>query len=271
MIQDIKPHKLYNQYYPNKKPSSNSIIFSFKERAVLMKKDSFIFPTYKEVGNNEYIYLLRIDNQDCFLCNEVLEIEGYEYINIWDLRSDNEEMKYLLYTLVTAFQLANWYNDNKYCGRCANKTIKANNERALICPNCGRRIYPRIVPAVIVGVINEDKILISRYAKGFKHNALIAGFTEIGETMEETVIREVYEEVGLKVKNITYYKSQPWGFVDDMLIGFYCYVDGDPTIKLDTNELKIATWTKREDIILQPDHLSLTNEMMMMFKEGKIH
>jgi NAD+ diphosphatase len=93
---------------------------------------------------------------------------------------------------------------------------------------------------------------------------------EIGETLEECVQREVYEEVGLKVKNIRYYKSQPWGFVDDLLVGFYCEVDGDPTIDLDTSELKSGIWTKREDIVLQPDELSLTNEMMKMFKESKI-
>jgi NAD+ diphosphatase len=148
--------------------------------------------------------------------------------------------------------------------------IHDQEERAVVCPHCHHIVYPKIVPAVIVGVINGEEILLTRYAKGFAHNALIAGFTEIGETLEECVQREVYEEVGLKVKNIRYYKSQPWGFVDDLLVGFYCEVDGDPTIDLDTSELKSGIWTKREDIVLQPDELSLTNEMMKMFKESKI-
>ena len=77
------------------------------------------------------------------------------------------------------------------------------------------------------------------------------------------------EEVGLKVKNIRYYKSQPWGVADNILAGYFCDVDGDPTIHLDTNELKVGQWTAREDIILQPDDLSLTNEMMTVFKEGR--
>jgi NAD+ diphosphatase len=96
----------------------------------------------------------------------------------------------------------------------------------------------------------------------------VAGFTEIGETLEETVEREVMEEAGLKVKNIRYYKSQPWGIANDILAGYYCDVDGDDTIHMDDNELKSACWTAREDIVLQPDESSLTNEMMKNFKEG---
>ena len=99
--------------------------------------------------------------------------------------------------------------------------------------------------------------------------ALVAGFNEIGETLEETVAREVMEEVGLKVKNIRYYKSQPWGIVDDLLAGFYCDVDGSTEIRLDRNELKEAVWVERKDVEGQPHDLSLTNEMMVVFREGK--
>ena len=131
-------------------------------------------------------------------------------------------------------------------------------------------IYPRIVPAVIVGITNGDKILVTQYKTGYAHYALVAGFTEIGETLEETVAREAMEETGLKVKNIRYYKSQPWGIVDDILVGFYCDVDGDDTIHMDEGELKVAEWRAKEEIELQPDDYSLTNEMMTMFKEGRI-
>ena len=89
------------------------------------------------------------------------------------------------------------------------------------------------------------------------------------ETLEETVAREVMEEVGLKVKNIRYYKSQPWGIVDDLLAGFYCDVDGSTDITLDRNELKEAVWVERKDVEGQPHDLSLTNEMMVVFREGR--
>ena len=112
----------------------------------------------------------------------------------------------------------------------------------------------------------QDKLLITKYSRGYAHNALIAGFSEIGETLEETVAREVMEETGVKVKNIRYYKSQPWGMAQDLLVGFYCDLDGDDKINMDENELKYAAWVKREDIVLQPNNLSLTNEMMRVFK-----
>ena len=126
------------------------------------------------------------------------------------------------------------------------------------------------MPAVIVGICNDDKILVTKYRTGFAHYALVAGFTEIGETLEETVQREVLEETGLRVKNIRYYKSQPWGIVDDILAGFYCDVDGDNYIHMDESELKLAEWKTREELELQPDDFSLTNEMMLMFKNGRM-
>ena len=77
------------------------------------------------------------------------------------------------------------------------------------------------------------------------------------------------EETGIKVKNIRYYKSQPWGIAQDILVGFFCEAEGDDEIRLDESELKSAQWLKRDEIELQPDSISLTNEMMKMFKEGK--
>ena len=123
---------------------------------------------------------------------------------------------------------------------------------------------------MIVGVIRGESLLLTKYRRGYAHNALVAGFTEIGETLEETVAREVMEETGVKVKNIRYYKSQPWGMAQDILVGFFCEADGDDKIQMDESELRYAQWVKREEIELQPNNLSLTNEMMRVFKDGKI-
>ena len=109
--------------------------------------------------------------------------------------------------------------------------------------------FPKICPAVIVGVTDGNRILMSKYAgRSYKKYALLAGFTEIGETVEETVAREVMEEVGLKVKNIRYYKSQPWAFSDTLLMGFYCDLDGDAEVTLDEEELALAEWFERDEI-----------------------
>lgn len=108
----------------------------------------------------------------------------------------------------------------------------------------------------------------SKYAgRPYTNYALIAGFNEIGESAEQTVAREVMEEVGLKVKNIRYYKSQPWAFSGSLLLGFFCDLDGSDRITLDRNELAEAGWFKRDEIALTDDHLSLTREMIMQFKK----
>lgn len=225
------------------------------------------FPFEKD----DLTYLFSVDDAHYFLLEKEPAYlpEGYDFAPVRKLRTKEVHPKYRIFTGITGFQLSNWYKNNRFCGRCGSKTVHSTTERALKCPSCGHVIYPRIVPAVIVGVCNGDEILVTKYRTGFAHYALVAGFTEIGETLEETVQREVMEETGLHVKNIRYYKSQPWGIVDDILAGFYCDVDGDTEIQMDESELKLAEWKKREDIVLQPDDFSLTNEMMLMFKKGK--
>ena len=106
--------------------------------------------------------------------------------------------------------------------------------------------------------------------RAYKKYEPLAGFTEIGETIEETVQREVMEEVGLKVKNIRYYKSQPWSFSDTILMGFYCDLDGEEEITLDREELALAEWFQRDEIPVEPSRDSLTNEMIIKFKNGEV-
>lgn len=140
------------------------------------------------------------------------------------------------------------------------------------CPKCGNLIFPRINPAVTVAVTHEDKLLVSRYNGRKQTNlyALIAGFVEIGEFAEECVAREVMEEVGLKVKNIRYYGSQPWGFAGNLQIGYTAEVDGDDRIVLDREELETAFFISREELEMNPVRPALTQEMIEAFRSGKI-
>ena len=170
----------------------------------------------------------------------------------------------------TAYHLYVWYRDNSFCGRCGERFEYSHQERAMICPSCGNVIYPKIAPAVIVGILNAsgDKIVMTRYAgREYKGHALVAGFCEIGETAEDTVRREVLEEVGLHVRNIRYYKSQPWGFDSNLLFGYYCTADEDEPIHMDDGELAKAVWVSRDEIGEEERNLSLTAEMIMHFKE----
>ena len=143
-------------------------------------------------------------------------------------------------------------------------------ERMLRCPKCGNLIYPKIAPAVIVAVTRGDQILMTRYqGRDYKGYALIAGFTEIGETAEDTVRREVMEEVGLQVKDLRYYGSQPWGADANLLLGFFARLDGPSAIHLDRQELSQAGWYHRDEIDLPPDGVSLTNHMIQAFRRGE--
>ena len=131
-------------------------------------------------------------------------------------------------------------------------------------------IFPRINPAVITAVCSGNRLLLSRYAgRGYTSYALLAGYTEIGETIEQTVHREVFEEVGLRVKNLRYYKSQPWGVDGNILMGFFCDLDGDDTISIDEIELSHAGWYDRHALPIEDDGFSLTREMIRVFGEGK--
>lgn len=284
MIQDIAPAKLNNSYR-NEKPREDDTVLVFDGEGRLLVKSAggnLEFTTYSEVRDDSAIYLFAVDEKRYFLASfdyveehdladmpqAEREAKGYELFNIRQLRDSGYGSE--LFAAFTAYHLWKWYSTSRYCGVCGSKLSHDDKERAMRCHKCNNMIFPRINPAVIVGVINGDSILITRYRTGYAHNALVAGFTEIGETLEETVAREVYEEAGIKVRNIRYYKSQPWGMAQDLLAGFYCEVDGDDTIRMDDNELKYAEWTKREDIVLQPNNLSLTNEMMTRFRNGEI-
>ena len=279
MLQDIFPRKLDNSYKPDAKPASQDNVLMLVDRQVVAGIDGEItFPKVCEIigeSREPLIYLFSIDDESYFLLQSddpmehVQDGSGYALRNIKDLRESKVGPRYRVFASTIGKHLADWYRDFVYCGRCGKRMEHSDKERAKVCPICGYTAYPRIMPAVIVGVISGDRLLITKYRRGYNHSALVAGFTEIGETMEETVAREVMEEAGIHVKNIRYYKSQPWGIAGDILMGYYCDVDGDDTIHMDEGELKYAQWTRREDIVLQPDESSLTNEMMKRFKEGK--
>ena len=276
MIQDIYP-KIYHNEYQDIRPEPSDFILVFFENTALIRffDGKLRYPSLGEMPDVScrYYYLFSIDDYRYFLAfpeeaaKAPVQIEGYRYENVSIFRTSLS--RHTAFAGITAHHLFGWYQANRFCGRCAGPMEPDHAERMLFCPKCRNMVYPRISPAVIVGVINRDKILMSKYAgRSYTNYALIAGFVEIGENAEQTVAREVMEEVGLRVKNIRYYKSQPWAFSGSLLMGFFCDLDGSDQIRLDTRELSEAGWYSREDITLEDDHVSLTREMILKFKGG---
>ena len=275
MIQDIYPLHLDNSFDPKAVPRPQDSVMLLSGKKIAAGSGSeLVFPSLAELPDikaDRLVYLFRVGTEDYYLydCDDLPELpDGFSLRSLTELREASSVPQHRLFAAFTAKHLADWYRDNRFCGRCGAPTRFAGTKRTLVCPVCRNSIHPKIMPAVIVGVKNGDELLVTRYRTGFPHNALVAGFTEIGETLEETVSREVMEETGLKVCNIRYYKSQPWGTAGDILAGFWCEADGSSEIRMDARELGSAVWTRREDIVLQPDDASLTNEMLRMFRDG---
>ena len=237
------------------------------------EEDGFRFPTVAEVGADGLTFAFLIDDTAFFVGPEngtaAPPLEGFVYTDQSRFRS--LKPRHLAFAGITGMQLMRWLDSQRFCGCCGAKLEKSSFERAFICPDCGRTTYPKLMPAVIVAVTHGDKLLVTSYAnRPVRTLALIAGFCELGETVEETVHREVLEEVGLRVRNLRYYKSQPWSFSDTLLMGFYCELEGESEdVTLDREELKEAHWLHRDELPDRRGEAALTAEMMQRFKEGK--
>ena len=266
MLQDLPFGRLENEYR-SPAPSEDSIGLYFLQGQVLLKRDADDTLHLPPVQNALH-YAFRMEGHDYFLCEAPEAMDGFAYEPVRTLRQ--LVSKEVCFAVMTGWHLHNWYTANRFCGRCGKETVHDDKERMLRCPECGNMIFPKISPAVIVAVTDGDKLLLSKYAgRAYTRYALIAGYTEIGETLEQTVAREVMEEVGLKVKNLRYYKSQPWGVDGNVLMGFFCDLEGDGTIHIDENELAMAAWYPRDALPAHDDGISLTREMIRIFEEGK--
>ncbi|MGN1414425.1 MAG: NAD(+) diphosphatase [Anaerovoracaceae bacterium] len=285
MIQDICPHIYHNEYRPVAPQPDSFLLFydegcvlaSLHEEEVSGEKTGLTYPRFRHLGANaaamaeNAVYLFTIDDTAYFLTLDrpKLNASAAQFTMVSTGVFREAEPLYQAFAGITGQQLKNWYDSSRYCGRCGSELRHAEKERMLQCPVCGHTVYPKISPAVIVAVTDGNRLLLTKYSgRAYKRYALIAGFTEIGETVEETVRREVMEEVGLKVKNIRYYKSQPWSFSETLLMGFFCDLDGSDEIRLDTEELSVGVWMEREEVPEHSARISLTGEMIERFRQG---
>ncbi|GAB6906359.1 NADH pyrophosphatase [Desulfosarcina cetonica] len=164
-----------------------------------------------------------------------------------------------------ANHLMDWDRSHRFCGRCGQPTVDKPDERAKHCPACGLINYPRLSPAVIVAVLKGDRLLLARN-KRFRgaFYSVLAGFVEPGETLEQCVMREIREEVGIAVKNIRYFGSQPWPFPNSLMVGFVAdYAGGEITV--DNVELMEAAWFTATDLPQVPPRISIARQLIDWF------
>ncbi len=297
MIQDIAPHQ-YDVTYRRTEVKDNDIMLIYHKGSLLchMDGEEITYPTVEEIAvifpevYEKAKFLFSIDEEDYFELRSPYVEKFEKQLGIWCEKygRGKESWTYLsrdairnvrpiwkAFAAITGFQIHNWYTNNQFCGKCGTKMKAQGYERAMKCTSCGRVSYPQICPSVIIGITDGDRILMTKYASShskYKKYALVAGYTEIGESLEDTVRREALEEVGLKVKNIRYYKSQPWSFSDALLVGFFCEVDGESAITMDKDELSAAEWFDRENLPKERSEaaISLTGEMIDAFRDNLI-
>ena len=276
MIHDIYPKKYFVQYKDYKPMQSDTILLFHGECVCCRLKDEEAsFPVIGDFADpdlTELHYIFSIDEERFFMpdtqiSDELILPDGYEWHDYSIFRTAGP--RHLAFAVVTAQALNQWYQSSTYCGRCGAKMLHSKTERARVCPKCELIVYPKISPVIIAAVMNGETLLVTRYKnRPFRNYALVAGFCESGESLEDTVRREVFEETGVRVKNIQYYKSQPWGFTSTLLSGFFCELDGDSAITVDENELSEAIWIPRNEIPPAALSIALTAEMIELFRTG---
>nr|WP_298056241.1 NAD(+) diphosphatase [uncultured Lachnoanaerobaculum sp.] len=281
MIQEIYPKVFYPEFRNKKATNKKSFVLHFEYNKVMLIKDVLTgeirlprFEDLEEDDENIYeksYYVNAVDDEEFYLVDDmqVPEFGGFYMEGMQVLREFSPQ--YQAFATISASQVYRWMKSRKYCGYCGTVTEKSNTERALICPKCKNIEYPKISPAIIVAIRDGNRLLLTKNAKGtYKFYALVAGFVEVGESLEDAVRREVMEEVGLKVKNIQSYKSQPWSFSDSLMLAFIADLDGDDKITIQEEELSEARWFEREDVPVLPFHISVGHELIQKFRDGEI-
>jgi NAD+ diphosphatase len=252
--------------------SKNSYCFLFYKGELLVQESKGIIqiPLLTDIdtltiepANIHYVGLL--NNKCCY-------IGIFTAINLpvgFALRQPRQLYGYLTddffkFTL-RSFHLTNWLKNNKFCGRCGGILNLSSDELALKCADCNSLVYPRLSPAMIVAVVKDHRILLAhsnRFPPG--RYSVLAGFVEPGETLEDCVSREVMEEVGIKVKNIHYFASQPWPFPDSLMIGFTAeYASGE--LAIDNNEILAADWYSPGNFPNLPSNDSIAKRLIDWF------
>lgn len=241
------PFRFIPHHRPPESPGEQPILFAFRRREILVTVDLRL-PSVEEIDARglEAVrtqYLGRLDGRHCFsaeLPEDADEAEGLRYANLHMLHGAFDEITHAL--AGRAVQIVEWDRTHQYCGACAEPTELSTKDRSRMCPRCKVPMYPRLSPAMIVAVEKGNQILLARsphFPPGIM--SVPAGFVEPGESAEEAVVREVWEETSIVVDDVRYFASQPWPFPNSLMLGFRArYAGGE--IEVDDDEIEEAGW-----------------------------
>jgi NAD+ diphosphatase len=254
---------------------TGDIVLHYSGNKLLLKEEDgkFILPLKEEINiiDSAPTYFFSFNTINCFWVQEITNHlpDNYLYHEVSFLR--NIPQREIAWVGAVGNQLKEWYLQNRFCGKCGSPTHVKSDERAIQCNACGHTVYPRISPAIIVAITCNDKILLAHNAN-FPEGlySLIAGYVDIGESLEQTVIREIKEEVGIEVTNLRYYKSQPWPFSGSMMLGFIADADDSQPVTPDKVEISDARWFSRNNLPFRPNLGSIAGEMLEKFEKGEL-
>lgn len=221
--------------------------FLFRERALLVHdRDTLVLssdPAQLGLDIAERLYIGRLGDHHCFAAALSRDAEAPPDTTFADLRTLFGRFDEPMFALAgRAVQLVDWDRTHRFCGQCGTQTEPSPQERSRRCPRCRLIVFPRLAPAVIVAVERGDEILLAR-SRGFPPGfySVPAGFVEPGESLEQTVAREIEEETGILVDDVRYFASQPWPFPHSLMVGFTaCFAGGE--LRVDPVELEDAAF-----------------------------
>jgi len=219
-------------------------------------------------------YLGRLDDRPCYaveVAEGTMPPSGMAFEGLRQVYGCLDEG--LFWIAARAVQIIDWDRTHQFCGRCGVPLRTKADERAKECPQCGLLHFPRLAPAIIVLVEQGNQLLLAR-SRHFMPGmySVLAGFVEPGESLEETVAREVKEEVGIEIRDIKYFGSQPWPFPHSLMIGFTAtYAGGE--ISRDDKEIEDARWFTVEKLPRIPGKISIARKLIDGFiaKQGRFH
>lgn len=254
-------------------PGENPILFAFRKRELLVTGD-LLMPSVEDIDAQgiEAVrtqYLGQLDERRCYSAELPKDAKAGDGFRFADLRTLFATLDPVIHALAgRAVQIVEWDRTHQFCGACASPTELSTTDRSRSCPQCKIPTYPRLAPAMIVAVEKGDQILLARsphFPAGIM--SVLAGFVEPGESAEEAVIREVFEETAIVVKDVEYFSSQAWPFPNSLMLGFRAkYESGE--IAIDGEEIEAADWFSADAMPTAfPGNVSISQWLIRDFLE----